>query len=316
MTQDTALAVIEPQASQDISLNWTPDDLKALQETVAKGCNASQFKVFLAACKRLQLDPFARQIVPIIQGGMTPQVTIDGFRLIAERTRKYRGQVGPYWCGPDGEWQDKWISDTPPAGCKVGVIREGFAEVMWGFARTKAYAKGGQWVTMPDVMIAKVAESLALRKAFPNELSGVYTREEMQQALGEDDDANFVDSEPTPIPQSAKVHEQSAHEWTKAEISALFGRWQVLQPEGESFRMADRFGAAMRQFCGHGAPFSNGERDKFAAKIERDEAARKKAADLNEEYGYVIDESSAELTPDTEQPHDLRTLDASKAATA
>jgi len=273
--ESTALAVIGEQQPQDITSHYTQEDLQALKATVAKDCDASQFKVFVAAFKRLQLDPFARQIVPIVQGGrMTPQVTIDGFRLIAERTRKYLGQVGPFWCGPDGEWQDKWLLDSAPTACKVGVIRDGFREIMWGTARTKAYSKGGQWASMPDVMIAKVAESLALRRAFPNELGGVYTREEMRQALAEDDDANYVDAPPatspapTPIrpatPQAPRI-EPPAHAWTQPEKAALMKRWQALQPD--AFRGAEHFASSLRNFFSHAAPFTDAERDRFAAHV-------------------------------------------------
>src|SRR5260221_8449530 len=180
-----ALTIVdsEPRPEAPMSFAWTQDDLDALHATIAKDCNVAQFKVFIAACKRLGLDPFARQIVPIVKDGrMTPQTTIDGFRAIAEGTHKYAGQLGRFWCGPDGEWKEVWLDDGTPAAAKVGVLRRDFAQPMWGVARFKSYNKGGSWQGMPDVMIAKVAESLALRKAFPQQLSGVYTPEEMDQA--------------------------------------------------------------------------------------------------------------------------------------
>lgn len=183
--QTTALAPLAKDVtlSDLVTEEWNAHDLWALKNTIAKECDLPQLRVFIGAAKRLGLDPLARQIVPIVQGGrMTPQVTIDGFRLIAERTGKYAGQLGPFWCDASGEWREVWTSDTAPAACKVGVIRRDFEQPMWGVARTKAYAKGGQWATMPDVMIAKVAESLALRKAFPQELAGAYTEDEMAQA--------------------------------------------------------------------------------------------------------------------------------------
>lgn len=216
---------------------YDQDKIDLIKRTIAKGASNDELQLFLTQCERTGLDPFARQIYCIgrkskvngqwVQTYQT-QVSIDGQRLVAERTGKYAGQMGPYWCGPDGTWKDVWLQPEPPTACKVGVLRNDFREPLWAVALYKAYVQevrnqttqkmepNTMWKKMPELMLSKCAESLALRKAFPMELSGLYTPEEMGQANTE---APVEQSKPQIIPEQ------------KPEIPAIETQQPVIEGE-------------------------------------------------------------------------------------
>lgn len=186
----------EIQVSQPHSLSvYSAAAIQIIKDQICKGATDLELKQFIEVCKRTGLDPFTKQIYAIkrwdSQVGrevFAHQISIDGLRVIAERSGKYQGQEGPLWCGEDGVWVDCWLKDTPPAAAKVGIVRSDFKQVLWATARFKVYAqkkKDGTltkfWKDMPDLMISKVAEGLALRKAFPNDQAEFYFSEAGQK---------------------------------------------------------------------------------------------------------------------------------------
>jgi len=195
---------------RDDQLGWTEKQVAALRQLGVDGAGNADLAVFFHYSKRTGLDPFAKQIYMIKRTSFnqrtnswedkwTIQTGIDGFRVIARRAADRSGidygEEDPLWCGEDGIWKDVWTSKEPPAACKYVVVRNGkrFPAVALfdEYAATRkvrgkngqpdTFELSGQWPTKPAVMIAKCAEALSLRKAFPQDLGGLYTTEEMEQ---------------------------------------------------------------------------------------------------------------------------------------
>lgn len=179
MTTD-ALATVDAYDDGKIDL---------IRRTICKGATGDELQLFIHQCKRTGLDPFSRQIHAVkrwdkSQGRevMAIQTGIDGYRLIAERTGKYAGNDDPQYDREDAEHPGK-------ATVTVWKMLDGQRVAFTRSARWSEFVqttKDGTptrfWQKMPYLMLGKVAEALALRSAFPQELSGLYTSEEMGQA--------------------------------------------------------------------------------------------------------------------------------------
>jgi phage recombination protein Bet len=169
---------------------WNAQQLAALSQIGVQDAPNADLAVFLNFAQKTGLDPFARQIYMIGRNSKdgkrwTIQASIDGLRIVAERSGDYAGQVGPEYCGEDGQWRDTWTSKEAPVAARVGVLRHGFKEPLYAVAYYDEYVQkfnnkpSQMWEEKPRLMLAKCAEALALRKAFPNDLSGLYTAEEV-----------------------------------------------------------------------------------------------------------------------------------------
>lgn len=193
MPAELATMPKETRLAQQPAPEYSNEQIRLLAETIAKDCDQDELAFFLQVAKLKKLDPFTGQIHVVKRWDsslgkkkMTVQVGIDGFRVIASRTNDLAGIDDPEY---DTEEEEH------PNIARVTVYRYGRnderipyrATARWTeYAQTiKEGALGPMWKKSPYLMLGKCAEALALRKAFPDELSGMYTNEEMDQADNE-----------------------------------------------------------------------------------------------------------------------------------
>lgn len=223
--------------------DWTAQQVAALKTLgVSNDVTQADLAIFLTQSKRTGLDPFSHQIYMIgrkqktangYETKQTIQVGIDGLRAIAHRVAQQCHEVfsmsDTLWADKNGVWHDVWLSPEPPAAAKVSVKRGG--GVFSAVAIFKEYAPvyngklSGMWATKPALMIAKCAEALALRKAFPSDMSGIYTDDEMSRA--EDVSA------PTVVEKSAQQQNEATNH-SKPLLSTQEQREQILEMLAEA----------------------------------------------------------------------------------
>ena len=194
------IVVHQPQttlAIQPEQTRFTDQQVTMLRHIGVEKAGDADLQVFFHQCQRTGLDPFARQIYMIERWSKdgpkyTIQTGIDGYRLIgrraAQRAKETISVKQPLWAHPDGGWRDVWLPAWgTPGAAKVTILRGG--EEFTGVALFDEYKQtkrdGGltqMWAQRPAGQIAKCAEALAWRMAFPQDLAGIYTDTEMEQA--------------------------------------------------------------------------------------------------------------------------------------
>lgn len=257
---------LQKQASTELTIaenqsNFTPAQKTALAHMGVEDATEDDLKVFFHQVKRTGLDPFARQIHMIGRNAFNPktnswgvkytiQTGIDGYRLIGRRAADQSQDTisvePPEWLHNDGTWRPAWSKQWGmPLAARVTLKRAGqpFTAVamMDEYQQTKKDGNLTQmWAQRPAGQLAKCAEALAWRMAFPQDLAGLYTHEEMAQA-DNPEPTTTQHGHDKPVDHDALISER----WDDRDALAQLGTWASQQgwPEDKIQQIRDRWNA-------------------------------------------------------------------------
>lgn len=190
------------ERKDDLSVTYSPEHISLIKNQICKGATDLEMQLFLHVCYKKGLDPLTKQIYSVKYGQERSIIVgIDGFRLVAERTGCYApGKESTYVYDAQGRLQS--ATSYVKKMTRDGTWHEVSESAYWAeYGSDKQF-----WKKMPHVMLAKCAEAKALRRAFPNELSGLYTQEEMEQAnKKQDHDEDITQIEVHEVPSEEKA---------------------------------------------------------------------------------------------------------------
>lgn len=146
-----------------------PEMLATIRNTVAKGTTDHEFRLFIGMCQSTGLNPLLKEIWCIkTKDQLTTMTGINGFYTVANNHPQY-----------DGIETELIEEGGRLIKAIARVYRKDRSRPMIAEAYLEEYDKGyGNWRTMKRVMLSKCAESMALRKSFPQLLNGIYSEEE------------------------------------------------------------------------------------------------------------------------------------------
>lgn len=190
----------------------TQDELDLIRRNYAPGATEDELRMYLYDCKRRGVHPMDRLIhFTKRRGRYTPITSIDFMRMRANATGEFAGKDPVKYEGEPGK---PGFSATVTVYKMVQGQRCGWTATAWWEEYYPGKEHGFMWDKMPRLMLAKCAEALALRQAFPAQLQGLYIKEEMDQAgpePGESGEA-LPHDEPSPSAEAPPQASPSAEE--------------------------------------------------------------------------------------------------------
>lgn len=256
------LAIITNENS--LSQNMAKEKLEELRDNIKNYCIPDDAQVtekelvhFAQICLSRNLNPLAKQIyfTPLKSNGITkavPVISIDGMRSLAEETGNYAGQTIPLFCTEDGIWKEILPPGKLPYACKIGVYRKDFSQPTYAIANWDSYVKKDKygnatkfWLQFPFQMLSKCAEALALRKACPAKLSGIYSEDEL--------DNQTIEAE---FKKENQINEQKPNQIEDKKPSV-----KNFKPDAETKEKVEKMFDITNQF--------NEKRDFFLSEIDR-----------------------------------------------
>lgn len=286
---------VSTQVNMQIALKGLDQDkIDLLKRTICKGATDDELDLFIHACNRTQLDPFMKQIHAVKRWTdgkevMAIQTGIDGYRLIAERTGKYVPGKECAYTYKDGRvfsataYVKKLAADNQWHEIAYTVYWDEYA------AKKKDGSLTGMWRDKPHVMLGKCAEAAALRKAFPADMSGVYTKEEMEHADAEVVSSSALDKK-SAEKESAQIEEMISNEEAQAIENILVSEEKQYRDDLLAYYTRQRkLDLPMTHFYGLPKRYLNGLMKSIAKRVE-DRTKKKETIPVDVSPAQAVEE--------------------------